>query len=253
MIWLVVKYILAAAVRDKILLSFLLLIGVGVSLSLFLGSAAVSEKDQFSIVFAASTLRLSSLFTLILFVVFYTQKSFDTHDVEYMLSRPISRFQYLAAHTISFSILAFILTALSIITLFFMPSTIDTYGLALWGGSLLIELVLIANVALFFSFVLTSAVSTMLITFSFYVLARMMGGILGVIATTPEAGTMLVMEKLMLLISIIIPRLDLMGQGSWLLYGVEGPVGWSFILGQGFVFLGLVFSATLIDFKRKQF
>jgi hypothetical protein len=253
MIRLLVQYIFSAAARDKILLSFLLLIGVGVSLSLFLGSAAVTEKDQFSIVFAASALRLSSLFTLVFFTIFYVRKSFDTRDVEYMLSRPVSRLQYLMAHAISFSILAFILTSLSVLTLFFMPEEPNLSGLLIWSLSLFVELVLMVNVALFFSFVLTSAVSAMLITLAFYVLARMMGGILGVIATTPEAGAMLVMEKMMFLISMIIPRLDLMGQGSWLLYGTEGAIGWGFILAQGAVFLGLIFSATLIDFRRKQF
>ena len=253
MIWLLVKYIFAAASRDKILISFLLLIGVGVSLSLFLGSAAVTEKDQFSIVFAASALRFSSLFTLVLFAVFYIRKSFDTRDVEYMLSRPITRFQYLIAHSISFSILAFILTFISAVVLLSMPAEANFMGVCLWSTSLLVELILVVNVALFFAFVLTSAVSAMLITLAFYVLSRMMGGILGVILSSPESGIMMLVEKIMLLISIIVPRFDLMGQGDWLLYGAEGAIGWGFVLGQGVVFLGLIFFATLIDFKRKQF
>ena len=57
----------------------------------------------------------------------------------------------------------------------------------------------------------------------------------------------------MLLISMVIPRLDLMAQSSWLIYGTENSINWMFVIGQGIVFYALVFSATYIDFKRKQF
>ena len=253
MIWLVVKYILAAAARDKILISFLLFMAVGISLSVFLGSAAVTEKDQFSIVFAASALRLGSLFTLVLFTVFYIRKSFDTRDVEYMLTKPINRLQFLTGNALAFTLLSFIIAALSSIIIFLMPISGDIEGTLTWSLSLFIELVLMSNIALFFSFVLTSAVSATLMSLAFYSLARMIGGILGVIAAETQTGAMLLMEKIMLVISIIIPRLDLMGQGSWLLYGVQDGVNWVFIITQGIVFLGFIFSATLIDFKRKQF
>lgn len=251
--WLLVKYNLTAAVKDKILISFILLVAVGVSLSIFLGSSSVTEKDQVSLVFTASMLRFSSVMTLVLAIVFYVRKSFDTRDVEFMLTRPISRFQYLLSHFFAFFIIAATISMLCMLTLFFMPIENNMSGLLLWTGSLLVELLIMVSVSIFFSFVMSSAVTGALITVAFYVLARMMGGILGVINATPETSIMLLMEKLMLFISIFIPRLDLLGQGSWLIYNDTTVIGWPFIIVQGIVFLGVVFIATLIDFKNKQF
>ena len=47
MIHILTKYILTAAMKDRLFLLFLLLAVLGVSLSIFLGSSAVTEKDQF--------------------------------------------------------------------------------------------------------------------------------------------------------------------------------------------------------------
>ena len=49
MIRLLVGYILTAAIRDRLFLSLMLLVVVGVCLSVFLGSSAITEKDQFSL------------------------------------------------------------------------------------------------------------------------------------------------------------------------------------------------------------
>lgn len=253
MILLLVQYILKAAIKDKILISFLLLLVVSVSLSIFFGAASISEKEQFSLVFAAGSFRLGAMLTLVLFTVFYVRKAFETRDVEYMLSRPITRTQFLLGHSLAFLILAFVMTLLVSTTLFLMPLKADLSGVYIWCFSLFMELAIVANVALFFSFVLNSAVAASLMSVLFYVFARMIGGILGIIATQPETGIMAVAEKVMLLISIVIPRFDLLGQGSWLLYGLPEQGDWLFVVGQGSVFLGLIFMATLIDFKRKQF
>lgn len=253
MLWILIKYILAAALKDRIVLSFLILVAVGISLSVFLGSASVTEKDQTSIVFAGSLLRFSSIITLVLFSVFYIRKAFDTLDVEYMLTRPITRLQYLTSYFLAFSMLALAMTALVFITLVAMPGSFNISGVILWSGSLLVELIIVASISIFFAFALSSAVSATLITFAFYALSRMIGGILSVINSDLDNSIMLIIEKLMLLISVVIPRLDLLGQGDWLIYAQNNSISWPFIIGQGGIFVGLIFCATFIDFKNKQF
>lgn len=253
MTWLLVKYILTAAFRDRMLLGFIVLLGLGISLSILMGSSALTEKDQFSLVFAAGGLRIAGLVILILFTVFYMRRSFETRDVEYMLSRPISRLQFLTAHFAAFSLLATLAAGLITTALFFLPSSAHPDGLLTWGFSLWLEFIIMVNVAMFFAFALSSAVMATMMSLALYLLARLMGTILGIIESTADSAMQLILEKTMLVISIFIPRLDLMGQTSWLLYGVEGGVGWSFLLVQGAVFCGLVFSATLLDLNRRQF
>ena len=51
---------------------------------------------------------------------------------------------------------------------------------------------------------------------------------------------------------LILPRLDLLTQTSWLIYGAE-DIGLSFILMQGFFYTGVVLSAALLDMRYRQF
>lgn len=248
-------YVLTAAIRDKLFLSFFLLLAVGVSLSVFMGSSAVTEQDQFTLVFAASGLRLASVFGMVLFVVFFIRRSFESRDVEYLLTRPITRLDYLISNTLSFIAIAFCFTALTSICIYvLMPKGGDFSAYLLWVFSFFAELVIIANVAFFFAMVLSSSVASILIVSAFYILARLIGQILGIIDTYNYGDSFDIMENIMLLISMVIPRLDLMGQSSWLLYGAEeDSISYIFILIQMIVFSSLVLSAAMFDLKRKQF
>ena len=248
-------YVLTAAIRDKLFLSFFLLLAVGVSLSVFLGSSAVIEQDQFTLVFSASGLRIASVFGIILFVIFFVRRSFESRDVEYLLTRPISRFDYLISHVLAFMVIAFCFTVLTGLCIFVLASKgAEQSAYLLWIFSFFAELVIIVNVAFFFSMVLSSAVASVLITGAFYLLSRLIGQILGIIESYNYGNAFALMEKVMIAISAIIPRLDLMGQSSWLLYGTsDDTVSYLFIALQMLVFSFLVLSAAMIDLKRKQF
>jgi len=101
---------------------------------------------------------------------------------------------------------------------------------------------------------LSSAVGSALATFGFYVLARMMGNLLGMAGAGLYANVVLtkVLKLGAATISLVIPRLDLMAQSSWLVYGPD-TIGIVFILVQGLVFTGVVLLASLVDFSRRQF
>ncbi|MAZ76030.1 MAG: hypothetical protein CMH31_01865 [Micavibrio sp.] len=250
-----IYYVLTAAVRDKLFLSFFLLLAIGVSLSIFMGSSAVTEQDQFTLVFVASGLRLASVFGVVLFVVFFIRRSFESRDVEYLLTRPITRLDFLLSHVVAFTVIAFCFTALTAICIYVLATKGSVQSAYfLWVFSFFAELVIIANVAFFFSMVLSSAVASVLITGAFYLLSRLIGQILGIIEAYNYSDAFVLMEKVMLVISAIIPRLDLMGQSSWLLYGAkEGAISYTFIVLQMLVFSFLVLAAAMVDLKRKQF
>ncbi len=250
---LLVRYILTAAVRDRLFISFILFLCVAVSISFFLGSAAVNETQQFSIVFAASGLRIATILSLILFVVFYLRRSFDSRDVEYLLSRPISRLQFLISHFAAFFILSIFAAALVLVTIMAVSlGNIDVSQL-IWASSILVECVVMTTMAMFFAMVLTSAVSAILITMGFYVLARLIGQIHGIIENRDMGEVFSFLEKVMSGVSIFVPRLDLLGQSSWLIYGFENTINLSAIIIQCFIFCGLILVATYIDLSRRQF
>lgn len=249
---LLIRYVLTAALRDRLVLSFALILVVATSLSLFLGSAAVVEQGQFSLVFAGGALRIILSLALVLFVVFHMRRSFETKDVDFLLARPISRFSYIISHSAAFSLLAVLFSILSGSVLLGIGGGALTEGQMLWIVSVMAESVIMVNLALFFAMVVSSAVGAALACFGFYILGRMMGQLLGIIDANQGLWAHILQYPLQL-VSALMPRLDLMGQTSWLVYGVGEGVGLTYVLAQAGVFVLLVLSASLIDLVRRQF
>jgi ABC-type transport system involved in multi-copper enzyme maturation permease subunit len=250
-----IKYVLTAALRDRLALSLLVFVIVMACLSVFLGSSSVIEADQFALVFVGGSLRIAGVIGLILFAVFYIRRCFDNKDVEFLLSRPISRASFIFSHAAAFSILSVFIAITVFLTICLIAPHSIGAGHGLWFVSLLVEYIIITNVAFFFSMVLTSSVSSTLAVFGLYAMARMMGTLLGIADEGIRYTSLEAAGILFQIVSIIVPRLDLMAQTSWLLYGVgaDNSVSYIFILLQGIVFVPLVLCAALIDLKRRQF
>ena len=246
-------YVFKAAIRDKLIWSVLGIVAVVFSLSIFFGSSAITEQDQFARTFAAFGFRLFGIAALVLFVVSFIRRSFEARDVEYLLSRPIGRIQFVLAHSLAFSTLGLLMAIVLGGVATAMNIGAIQSGVWLWWFSIVVEFIIMANVAMFFSFVMSSAAACTIIIFSFYLLARLMGEILGILAKGTESGLMTVLAKAMEVISVVIPRLDMMGQTKWLLYGVQPEISFGFLIVQAIVFLCLVISATCIDMQRRQF
>jgi hypothetical protein len=168
MSWPLVKYILTAALRDRLFIALLLVIGVGASLSIFMGSSAVIEGDLFALVFAGASLRLAGTAGLVLFIVFYIRRSFDAGDVDFLLTRPLSRSRYLFSHAFAFSLLAVLVAGFTMAALIIIAPKSISYGTFLWAGSFAAELVVMVNAALFFSLMLNSASAATMAVFGLY-------------------------------------------------------------------------------------
>lgn len=250
-----VYYVLMAALRDKLILSVLLFMAVGTSIAIFIGSSAVTEADQFAMVFAGGGLRLAGVLGLVLFAVFYVRRAFETKDIDYLLSHPVSRAGFVVSHALAFSVLGVGVALFAALALLVVSGgNVVMGGLALWTLSFAVELVIMINVALFFSMVLGSAAAAALAVFGMYVLARMMGQIFGIIDSGSGAGSphLETMSSLMQVISIIVPRLDMMAQTSWLVYGPAGDTA-GIIVAQGVAYTALLIAAATFDLKRRQF
>lgn len=254
MSWPLVKYVLTAALRDRLMLVLSLMVLVGGALSVFLGSSAVIEQDRFALVFAAAGLRFASVVGLVLFVVFYVRRSFESRDIDFLLSRPISRSAFILSHSIAFSLLALIVGAAIGVSMLAVSLHYAVGGIGLWVLSLAAELVIMANAALFFAMVLPSATAGAMASIGLYILGRLMGELLGIVYTGAYFHGYRFLAMAMKLVSLIVPRLDLMAQSSWLIYGTsDSAIGVGFILAQGLVYSLLLTTAALIDLVRRQF
>lgn len=267
-----VRYVLTAALRDKLMLTLVVMILMGAAIAVFMGSSAVTEADQFALVFGSGGLRFLGVIGLVIFCCFYVRRSFDSKEVEFLLSRPISRIAFLCSHALAFSILATFIAVVTTVAVAVLGRP-DTTGLLVWGGSLIAELSIMTVASLFFSMVLSSAAGSALATLGLYVLARMIGTLLGILNHAPENWFYAVIGNIMKLISVVTPRLDMMGQATWLVYGVHGSGGVKFLpdasayahwmvehLGlagfiglQGVIFVALLLTMSAYDFLRRQF
>lgn len=253
-----IKYVLMAAMRDRMMWGIAVISILGACLSIFSGSAAIIEQGQFVMTYAAGGIRILTLIGLVLFVVFYVRRSFDARDVEFLLTRPISRLQFILSHAAAFSLLAVLSGAFLTLIIFALNRGQFSEGLAqgfaLWSCGVAAEYILVANTAFFFALVLNSPVSSGLSTLGFYVLARMIGNLMAIAhANLSSTALFKGLAYVMDMIAMVIPRLDLMAQTSWLIYGNHDWQSWAFICGQAILFLALILTAALIDLKRRQF
>ncbi len=247
-----IKYVLVAAVRDKLMMSMAVILLVGASLAMFLGSAALVEKSLFTLVFAGASLRILVVLGLVLFVVFFVRRAFESKEIEYLLSRPVSRISIVMSFSVAFSLLCVFMGVAVGVCFFAVSPSLFGYGHVVWVVSVILEAIVMVNAALFFSMYISSASSATMATIGVYVLGRLMGQLLGIVDSgiVDEHGFYSIAMQI---VSVITPRLDLLGQSSWLIYGVKDSYNLIYSLCQGTVFSFLVLLAASWDFVRREF
>ena len=248
-----IKYILKAAIRDRLILSMLIMMMVFAALSIMMGSAAIIEMDFFSAVYISGSLRIISVLGLVLFISFYVRRLFESKEIEFILSKPVSRLSFVISHAAAFSILSLIITIIVAVVIGVFEFNKINENHFFWVFSLFIELIIIANAALFFSMVLNSASSSVMAAVAFYVLSRMIGQLLSIIYSAQTFAGSEFLGFIMQMISMIIPRLDLMSQTTWLTYGVPEDISFLFIFAHGLLFSALLISASMVDLIRRKF
>lgn len=251
----IIRYTLITAMRDWLFIGLILLVAAAYGLSVFTGSTALVEQAQMSIAYFAGSSRIVLMVGLIVFVCFHVRRLFDNREIESMLSKPISRSKFVISYWLGFVILA-IIAVIPIIIIMETIYTPNHIGLLYWVSSLILELALVLAFALLAALMLGSAVSSVMASFSFYFISRLMGFFVAALAqptslTGGWGGH--IMGMALKGISSVVPRLDLYAKSSWLIYGVEGQTDlWIFQV-QSIVFIAFLLAMAVFDFKRKQF
>ena len=251
----IIRYTLITAMRDWLFIGLILLVAAAYGLSVFTGSTALVEQAQMSIAYFAGGSRIVLMVGLIVFVCFHVRRLFDNREIESMLSKPISRSQFVVAYWLGFVILA-IIAVIPVIIIMVTIYTPNHIGLLYWASSLILELSLVLAFALVAALMLSSAVGSVMASFAFYFISRLMGFFVAALAQPNSLSTGIsgkIMSTIMEGISTIVPRLDLYAKSSWLIYGVEGQTDLWIFQAQSAVFIALLLSMAVFDFKRKQF
>jgi ABC-type transport system involved in multi-copper enzyme maturation permease subunit len=251
-----IKYVLLTALRDMLFIGLIGAIIAAIFISNFLGGTALVEKMEMSTAYTASSVRLITIIGMIVFVCFHVRRAFENKEIDLMLSRPISRVGFVFSYWLGFAFVSSLIV-LPVIIAIAVFQNFEIRGLFLWGFSLLLECFIITAFAVFSSIILRSAVSSVLLSFGFYVISRMMGFFIYVV-DSPErfeaTSWQFYSQKVLWFSSYIFPRLDLYGKSEWLIYGVAklGDSWWWFIP-QTLIYVPILLVAAAIDFRKKQF
>lgn len=249
-----IRYVLVAAFRDRLLLAMFGLMLLAAVMSVLITGAVIMDQTQFAIASLASSIRLVTVIGMVVFISFFQRRAHDYREIDYLLATPLGRYRYLISVATGFIIIAF----LSVVVMMLILMGVHRYFspvLIYWGGSAFIEVSLTATFALFMATRLRSATVCTLITLAFYSMARLMGAVLGAL----DAGMANDMKfakfyhLAMEFFAIIIPRFDLLAQSQWLIYEKVEGVTCALLLGQWTVFTALFLACAAFDLRRNQF
>lgn len=244
-----VRLVALTALRNRLFAGLLFALIGATALSVFLGGTALIEQAQAVVVFAAGAGRVVLVIGLVVFVAFHVQSMIETREVEGILARALSRGSFVIGYWLGFGLITCVFVAGLAGTLWFVAP--NSSGIPLWGSSLLLECLIVVAVAIFSGLMLERATSCVIFSLGFYALSRLMGLFLGIRDFMPGAREVRASDYVVDVLALIIPRLDLFAQTSWLVYGDNGELLWPFV--QGLVFLGLILAASIFDLIRRQF
>ena len=246
------SYILKCAKRDKIFFSMLGALIAAFAISCFIGSTAAYEQSQMQIVYASGIFRVIFVYGFAIFNAFFITKMFQTHEIETLLAGPVPRSSLIWSLMVANFVLIFSLVcsvALLLKSVFF--STIPTYHLIIWAGSILGETMIIVAITALFAFMLENATTAILLTTVFYITSRIMGFIVSSITLKMQGVSIQkVLEIFIMPIAVFFPRLDLFSQSSWLIYADAIP-NLTIIAMQSLIYIPLICLACVIDFTKK--
>lgn len=249
------RYVLTAVMRDRIVQLMMVLMALGTAMSIFLGSAAVTEQQAFTIASIATTLRTLAVLGLVIFISFFVRRVFESREIDYLLATPLSRHRLLFSFATAFITVAVIFSAMIALIVVILLRKAGM-GWATWSLSVVVELSITSMVALFFAIVLRSATVSALCALGYYSLARMLGAMIGIATTKFDGGSQFVnklVDIILQVLAVVTPRLDLMAQSAWLVYGKVTDLPLWILPTQFLVFCILFFFCAAFDLRRSQF
>ncbi len=122
-----------------------------------------------------------------------------------------------------------------------------------WTLGLFVEGLIMALAALFFALALPGAATSALACLGFYALGRVIGLLGGIAAAHDQTGPLMwMLDRVIGLLALVLPRLDLLNRSVWLVHGVERVAEIGPALLQGGIYGLLLAAAASFDFSRRQ-
>lgn len=247
----ILQYIVTSIKRDGILTATLLFAAIAILFSFALGYTLVLEAKEAQIVYSAGYLRLVMVFASIIFPIIFVRKFIEGKEAEFFIASKVKRSHIIYSIFLAYTgviVLSSIISFLAVYILYY--SQINTYGMLTYILAIMLESMVCIAFSLFVSISIEKLSFCMISSIVFYIISRTLGMLVaGLTASFNSASE--VFNGLLSAISFLIPRLDLVANSSWLLYGTEGA-NFIALLQTAIYTLFLIF-ASIYDFNKKQF
>lgn len=247
----IILQILYASRRDALFIGTTFLVICLSALSCFLGSMALVENQEARIVYTAGTSRIAVILGFMIFIIFYIKRLFENHEIEVILSHSISRKKIIFGFFAGFAIILLtLLLPIFIILLLLKTSIISAL---IWILSVYLEGIVVLGFSICCGLMIKSQVLSLSSCFLLYLIGRIIGNFVAYLELSAKIDILSIFASILKMISIVIPRLDLFGKTSWLVYNDFSINCISMFIIQSLIFCGIFLSMAVIDFKKKEF
>ncbi len=245
-------HMIKSSIKDYLFFGVGLVNLILISFALFLGSNALVEQKEASIVYCIFVGRIATVLGFTIFLSFYFKKIFENKEIDIFLSKSISRFKILLSFLIAAIIL--VIPFLIIASAALMFNGVPLLRIALWMLSFFVEILAMISISIFFNLLISSKINATLFILMFYLIARTIGSFIPYIDIYFTLNLQQVLSSLLKIFSIFIPRFDLLCQSS-IVSNLNVIDYHSLLLG---ILQSLIFSvATVVfaffDFRKKDF
>lgn len=249
-----IKYIILSSLRNRIYTGIFICLAIAYGISIILGNTNLIEQNQTSIIYASFSSRIILIFGIILFVCINIGNIFNNKEIDFILTKSISRQEFIISYLIGF-FLASLIILLFIASVLLFLFKVDLLSLFFWLLTICAELMIIISFSLLSSLILKNQFNAILSTVAFYILSRMMS----IFTFSFSFSNDLAIAKnhlgnfILKIISLFFPRLDLFGQSQWLIYKIENYDNFRIIATQTIIYIALMIVMSFYDFKNKEF
>lgn len=224
---------------------------IGFSFVQFVAQLAITETREIQAALLASSLRLTSVFLIALFVINGITREFNDKVVDLMFSMPIPRAGYYVGKLAGF----FLLCLLCIVPVGMLMSLFASPDAALqWTVSLYLELLIVCAASLLFAFAFGQVTPAFSALVGFYLISRSIAAI-QLMAHGPLADHGSISQVLMTHvidgIAYLLPDLDLFTRTDWVVYPSAHWADLLPIAGQTLIYVLLLTGVALFDLYRR--
>jgi len=226
------------------------LLATAFGLAAFLSQVALVEARELQAVVVAAVLRAGGAFLLAAHVAASVSREANDKVLELALALPLSRRAYYLGKFAGFGLVGLLLAVVYALPLLLWcpPASV-----ALWGASLVLELLLVVAATLFFAMALSGVVPAIAATAGLYLLGRTIAAI-QLLSRGPlvdEGWSQTLSRWAVDGVAMLLPRLGAATRSDWLIYGLPSASEYGMALLSLAAYGALLVAAGLFDFHRR--